>query len=188
MTPQRPYVKLANYLAEASNQVTLPDLDQDLPYFRGSSAQKDNMIHMATAWGYTNGIVIKKVYSEGIMFLHADSIQETQMDRLIMSATNNPDMTTGYENSDKVKWEKLPNIFKAPDYHWLNHMVKKGYRNEENCYPGFNLLVLDVDGSCSLSTAKLLLKKYKAIYYTTKRHTEEENRFRIVLPLSLIHI
>ena len=30
----------------------------------------------------------------------------------------------------------------------------------------------------------MLLKGYKAIYYTTKRHTETENRFRIVLPLN----
>ena len=184
MTPQRPYVKLANYLAEATHEVTLPDLDQDLPYFKGSIGQKDSMIHMATAWGYKNGIVIKKLYSEGVMFLHADAILETNLDELIMSATNNTDMTTGYENSKIVKWSKLPNIFKAPEYHWLNHNVKKGYRNEENCIPGFNLLVLDVDGSCSLSTAKMLMKKYKAIYYTTKRHTETENRFRIVLPLN----
>lgn len=138
---------------------------------------------MATAWGYKNGVVIKKLYSEGVMFLHADSISETNLDKLIISATVNSDMTTGYE-AGEVSWDRLPVICKAKGYHWLNHHVKKGYRNEENCIPGFNLIVLDVDGGCSLSTAKMLLKKYKAIYYTTKRHTEAENRFRIILPIN----
>ncbi len=59
-----------------------------------------------------------------------------------------------------------------------------GYRNEEKCIPGFNLVVLDVDSGVSLSTARLLLKDYTAMFYTTKRHTPEHNRFRIMLPLS----
>lgn len=183
MTPQRPYVKLARYLANANNEVTLADLDQDLPYFKGSISQKDTMINMATAWGYKNGVVVKKLYSDGVMFLHADAILETNLDELIMSATNNTDMTTGYENG-KVGFDKLPKIFKAPGYHWLSHHLNKGYRNEENAIPGFNLLVLDVDGSCQLSTAMMLLKDYKAIYYTTKRHTEDQNRFRVILPIN----
>lgn len=183
MTPQRPYVKLARYLANANNEVTLADLDQDLPYFKGSISQKDTMINMATAWGYKNGVVVKKLYSDGVMFLHADAILETNLDELIMSATNNTDMTTGYENG-KVGFDKLPKIFKAPGYHWLSHHLNKGYRNEENVIPGFNLLVLDVDGSCQLSTAMMLLKDYKAIYYTTKRHTEDQNRFRVILPIN----
>lgn len=183
MTPQRPYVKLARYLANANNEVTLADLDQDLPYFKGSISQKDTMINMATAWGYKNGVVVKKLYSDGVMFLHADAILETNLDELIMSATNNTDMTTGYENG-KVGFDKLPKIFKVPGYHWLSHHLNKGYRNEENVIPGFNLLVLDVDGSCQLSTAMMLLKDYKAIYYTTKRHTEDQNRFRVILPIN----
>ncbi|MCS5737213.1 hypothetical protein, partial [Herbiconiux daphne] len=32
--------------------------------------------------------------------------------------------------------------------------------------------------------AKLLLKDYKALYYTTKRHTQQDNRFRIMLPIN----
>ena len=59
-----------------------------------------------------------------------------------------------------------------------------GYRNEVNCIPGFNLVVIDVDHGISLTAAQLLLKDYKALFYTTKRHTEESNRFRIVFPTS----
>lgn len=59
-----------------------------------------------------------------------------------------------------------------------------GYRDEAHCLQGFNLVVIDVDHGISLDTAKSLLKGYKALYYTTKRHTDTENRFRIVFPTS----
>jgi hypothetical protein len=68
--------------------------------------------------------------------------------------------------------------------HWTAHHLNGGHRNEENCIAGFNLVVVDVDGGVSMSTAKLLLKDYKFLMYATKRHTETENRFRIVLPIN----
>lgn len=61
-----------------------------------------------------------------------------------------------------------------------------GYRKEENCLPGFNLVVIDVDEGTSIATAKLLLKEYKYLLYTTKRSTDKINRFRIVFPISHI--
>lgn len=181
MTPMKPYMKLAKYLSEYRGEVTLADLDEDVPYFKGTKTQKDELVQMATAWGYKNNILIKKSYMDSIMFLSADSLQETNLDRIIISYTNNNDMTTGYRN-EEVPFDKLPKLFKAQGFHWLSHHVADGYRKEENAIKGFNLLVLDVDGTCNLSTAKLLLKDYKAIYYTTKSHTDSENRFRIILP------
>ena len=181
MTPKKPFMKLAQYLADFKGEVTLADLDIDLPYFKGTKTMKDELIQMATAWGYKNNILIKKSFSDSIMFLSADSLQETNLDEVIVSYTNKTDMTTGYMN-EKVPFDKLPKLFSATGFHWLNHHVSDGYRKEENAIKGFNLLVLDVDGTCNLSTAKLLLKDYKAIYYTTKSHTDTENRFRIILP------
>ncbi|MFR7882305.1 MAG: hypothetical protein ACLU5J_13160 [Christensenellales bacterium] len=67
--------------------------------------------------------------------------------------------------------------------HWINHHVKNNHRNEENIIPGFNYdCFVDVDGTISLNTAQDLLKEYKYLIYTTKRHTEEVNRFRMILP------
>ena len=184
MTPQRPYIKLANYLAQTNTQVTLADLDEDLPSFRGSKTQKDEQIMMAIAWGYKNNIVIKKSFTDSILFLHADTIQETNLDNLIVSYTNNPDMTSDYFN-DTVSLENLAQLVQMADFHWLSHHVEHGYRREENAIAGFNLLVLDVDSSTKLTTAKMLLKKYTAIYYTTKRHQQDgEDRYRIILPLN----
>ena len=65
--------------------------------------------------------------------------------------------------------------------HWANHFFKNGHRAEENVFAGFNMVVIDVDGDISLDAAHELMK-YKFMTYTTKRHTEEENRFRLILP------
>lgn len=181
LTPQKPYVKLAKYLSSVPHEVTLADLDIDLPSFKGSKAQKDEMILMAIAWGYKNSIVIKKSYADSILFLHADSIQETNLDEVVLSYSK--DITTGYK-ADKVPFNKLDKLLTTANYHWLNHHLKEGYRKEDNCIIGFNLLVLDIDGTCNLSTAQMLLKGYKAIYQTTKSHTDRDHHYRIILPLN----
>lgn len=186
LTPERPYIKLARYLAQSKTEVTLPDLDEDLPTFRGSKTQKEEMIIMATAWGYKNNIIIKKAFNDGIMFLHGEAIEETNLDKMVVSYGTHE--AYNYR-SEQVPFDKLGKLVALDGYHWTNHGLKngdagQGHRNEENCQEGFNLLVLDVDGSVSLSTAMLLLKKYKAMYYTTKRHTEADNRFRIILPMN----
>ncbi|MGQ6545407.1 hypothetical protein ACUND2_22315 [Serratia sp. IR-2025] len=179
LTPERNYAKLAKYLADIKTDVTLADMDEDLPYFRGGKNQKDEMINLAIAYGYKNNIIVKRSYNDGIMFLSGESLKPTNLNEMTLSYSK--DMTSGYVPK-QVPFDQLHNLVNKPDLHWLTHHVMNGYRNEDNAIPGFNLLVIDVDGSCQLSTAKLLLKDYRALYYTTKRHTETENRFRILLP------
>lgn len=181
MTPERPYVKLAKYLAATKNEVTLADLDEDLPYFRGGRNQKDEMITMATAWGYKNNVIIRKAYNDGIQFLRGETLKKTDLAEMILSYTQNQDMTTGYQ-ARRAPFDKLHQMVTTDGVHWLNHHVASGYRNEENAIPGFNLIVLDIDGTMQLSTAKLLLQGQKALFYTTKRHTDQTNRFRIIMP------
>ena len=60
----------------------------------------------------------------------------------------------------------------------------RGYRNEASCIEGFNLCILDVDGNVSIKMVELLLARFKYFLYTTKRHTPENNRFRVILPMS----
>ena len=59
-----------------------------------------------------------------------------------------------------------------------------GHRKEENCIQGFNLAVIDVDGTVSIKTARALIKEYTYLLYTTKRSTDTTNRFRIIFPMS----
>ena len=48
------------------------------------------------------------------------------------------------------------------------------------------MIVVDCDGTISLNAVRDLLKDIKYLIYTTKRHTEEENRFRIIIPTNYI--
>ena len=61
-----------------------------------------------------------------------------------------------------------------------------GYRDSEHVIPGFNLAIIDVDGQISINSANWLLEGYKYLNYTTKRHTDKDNRFRIIFPLTHI--
>lgn len=179
LTRDRPYVKLAKYLASARREMTQADLVEDLPFYKGAASQKTEMLTLAIAYGYRNNIIIKKSYQDGIEFLRGESLVETNLDRMLVSYST--DIAMDYQN-DYAPFAQLHRLTQSQGLHWINHHLKNGHRTEENCIPGFNLIVVDVDGGVNLSTAKLLLKDYQAMYYTTKRHTEDEHRFRIILP------
>ncbi len=177
----RPYMKLAKYLAGVKRDVTQAELVEDLPFYKGGTAQKNELMTLAIAYGYKNNIVIKKSFSDGIEFIRGETLQETDLNKMVVSYS--ADITTDYRN-ETAPFDQLHKLTQAPGMHWVAHHLNGGYRNEENCIPGFNMVVVDVDGTVSLSTAKLLLKDYKYLIYTTKRHTEVENRFRIILPIN----
>lgn len=181
LTRDRPYVKLAKYVASVKRDVTQADLTEDLPFYRGGAAQKQEMLTLATAWGYKNNIIIKKSFADGIEFLRGETLKETDLSKLVISYSS--DIVTDYRN-ERAPFDQLHRLTQAPGLHWVAHHLNGGYRNEENCIPGFNLVVIDVDGGCNMSTAKLLLSGLKFLMYTTKRHTEDENRFRIILPIN----
>lgn len=179
LTRDRPYVKLAKYLASVGKEVTQADLVEDLPFYKGPASAKQEMLTLAIAYGYKNNIIIKKAFTDGIEFLRGESLKPTDLNRMIVSYST--DITTGYMN-EVAPFDQLHKLTQAQGMHWVGHHLKDGYRNGENAIPGFNLVVLDVDGGMSLEVAKSLLKDYKALYYTTKRHTPTEHRFRILLP------
>ena len=181
LTRDRNYVKLAKYIATVRRDITQADLVEDLPFYRGAAAQKQEMLILATAWGYKNNIIIKKSFSDGIEFLRGESLQETNLAKLTVAYST--DITEGYIN-EYAPWDKLHVLTQKAGLHWVAHHLTEGYRNEENCIPGFNLVVIDVDGGVNLSTVQLLLKNYKYLLYTTKRHTDAEHRFRLILPIN----
>lgn len=181
LSREKPYVKLARYVATCGQELTQPDLLNELPYYKGSVGQRNELMSLAIAYGYKNNIIIKRSFTDGVEFIRGETLKKTDLSQLIIAYTKNEDMTSGYRN-DRTAWDKLDLLGKANGIHWLNHHVRGGYRTEENAEPGFNMIVLDIDGTMSLQTAKVLLKGTKAAFYTTKRHTEETNRFRILIP------
>ena len=183
LTRDRNYVKLAKYIANTKRDVTQADLVEDLPFYRGGIAQKNEMMGLAIAYGYKNNIIIKKSISDGIEFFTGETLQVTDISKCIVSYSNQ--LAEGYVNK-QGPWEDLYKLVQASGIHWVSHHLANGYRNEENCINGFNLVVIDVDGGIDMSTAQLLLKDYKYLMYTTKRHTDQENRFRIIFPTNFV--
>lgn len=181
MKRDRPHIKLANYIAHSGRELTHADLVEDLPFYKGSEAQKRDMLNLATQYGYKNNIFIKKELIDGIEFLSGKSVPLTDLEKMIFAAS--PDITTGYTTQRKP-FHRLHKLVTAPNYHWVTHSLKDAYRSEANIIPGFNLAVLDVDTGVSIETAQLLLKDYKYLLHVTKRHTPTNHRYRIIMPLS----
>lgn len=181
MNRDQPYVKLARYMAEVGRPVTHADLTNDLPYYKGSKQTKDELLQLGIAWGYQNNIIIKREFNDGIEFLRGESLKRTDLNQMVVSYSQ--DIATGYKN-ERAPWDKLHQMTQTSGIHWVNHHFKDGHRQEDSAVAGFNMIVVDVDGGVSLDIAKQLLTGYKALFYTTKRHTTQEHRFRILLPIN----
>jgi len=183
LTRDRNYVKLAKYIAASKRELTHVDLVEDLPFYKGSESQKRELMTLATAFGYKNNIIIKKQFSDGIEFLKGESLEETQMDKMIVSYSR--DIVSDYKNQF-APFSKLPNLTTKRDLHWVSHALIDGYRDSNHVIPGFNMIVLDVDEGATIKEVRSLLADYTYHIYTTKRHTDKANRFRVIMPMSHI--
>lgn len=180
LTRERPYVKLAKYIATAKKELTQADLVEDLPFYKGSVAARNEMISLAIAWGYKNNTIIKKSYSDGVEFIRGETLEETDTSKIVVAYSQ--DITEGYQNHE-APFDKLHLMACNPGYHWTSHHLKGGYRNEENAIPGFNTIVIDVDGAgTTVQAVQKLLEGFKYFIYTTKSHTKEKPCFRLVIP------
>lgn len=175
------YVRLFNYIADVGNKVTEADLYSNLHFYSGSQqSQRKDMKALAAAYAYTVGGLFKETSKNGVMFYEAEVLKETDLNKMIMSYST--DITTGYQN-EEVKWDELGDFVIADGFHYVSHHLVDGYRKAENATGSINLVVLDVDHDCDIELARSLLRDYKYILYTTKRHTDKEHRFRIIMPL-----
>lgn len=180
---EKTYVKLAKYIASIGSEVTHADLLEALPFYKSGNSARNEMITLATAWGYKKHIIIKKAFIDGIEFFKGETLEETKLDEMIISYGDH--WAYNYL-SEKVPFERLHELTQTQGMHWCNHFLKQGHRAEENVLAGFNMIVIDVDEGISLDTAHALMKDYKFLTYTTKRHTEEVNRFRLIIPINYV--
>lgn len=176
-------MKLAKYIASVGTEVTHADLLEALPFYKAGNAARNEMITLATAWGYKKHIIIKKSFIDGIEFFKGETLEETKLDEMIVSYGDH--WAYNYLG-ERVPFDQLSQLTQAQGMHWANHHFKNGHRAEENVIAGFNMVVIDVDEGISLETAHALMKDYKFLTYTTKRHTEEVNRFRLILPINYV--
>ncbi|ARM71089.1 DNA primase [Vibrio phage pVco-7] len=182
------FARLALFLSEAREPLTIADMMEELPYMpKASGAQKD-ILKNATAWGHKHNVIIKRNFVDDIEFFKGESLEETNLDELRLS--HSKDIAHGYRPETKVPFDKLSVITMMEDAHWCSHHFVKGHRHTRNVIQGFNMIVLDIDGTCPLDQAKSVLEDYTYYIYTTKRHQlayddkPAADRYRIILPTS----
>jgi len=180
---EKPYVKLAKYIANVGTEVTHADLHEALPFYKASNSARNEMMTLATAWGYKKHIIIKKSFTDGIEFFKGETLKETNINEMIISYSNH----WAYSFlEEKVPFDQLHVLTQSEGMHWSNHHYRNQHRSEENVIAGFNAIVLDVDEGTSLDLAHELLKDFTFLSYTTKRHQTEGHgdRYRIILPIN----
>lgn len=185
LTREKPYVKLARFMAETTQEVTHADLLESLPFYKSGIGARNELMSLATAWGYKNHIIIQKSFVDGIEFFKGKTLTKTDLDAVQISYGQH--YAFDYL-SEQVPFADLPKLMQQGGMHWINHALTKGeegqgHRAETNVKAGFDLIVLDIDENTSVKLAQDLLKDYTYLIYTTKSHTEEQNRFRIILPM-----
>ena len=189
---EKPYERLAKFIAgNMGGELTQVDLSNQLPFYRGSQTVRNDMMTSAIAWGYKNNILIKKTYRDGIEFFTGESLEETDLDKIIVSYSK--DLADNYVN-DTVSFKNMVNLVTYKDLHWTNHHTIDRHRSEKTMVEGFNCIVLDIDGTTTLQVVQELLKDYTYVIHTTKRHQqlvemekgvfEKRDRFRIILPIN----
>lgn len=183
---EKPYEKLAKYVADnQAKELTQVDIANDLPFYKGTRANKIELMHMATAWGYKNNIIIKKSFKDGIEFFTGETLKETDLDQLTVAYSQS--FSDGYLN-DTAKWAGLSKLVTTQGYNWLNHHSLNGKRSNKDMSTGFNLIVLDIDGGVPISVVESLMGDYKYLIHTTKRHQVPDatgkayDRFRLIFP------
>lgn len=185
MNREKPYVRLASYIADIGRKITQVELIEDLPFYRGSESQKRELMNLAVAYGYQNGIIIKKTIGDGIEFYQGSKLEQTNLEKLILSYSTQ--LADDYKpvNNRATRWEHLYELTTYPTgMNYCSHYFEDGHRTSDKAKPEFNLLILDVDKGLNIDTCKTLLKDYKFLISTTKRHSESEHRYRIILPMS----
>ena len=183
MTREKNYVRLAKYIASVKQELTQTDIQEALPFFKGSQGFRTDMMNLAASWGYKRHIIIRKTFNDGIEFFSGETLEETDTDQIQVSYSDH--FAYNYQ-TEKVPFDQLHMMTQAPGFHWANHAFQQGHRSEEKAVPGFNLVAIDVDGGISLDAVHDMMKDHRFMTYTTKRHTPQENRFRLLLPINYV--
>lgn len=179
----KPYERLAKYIADVGTELTQADLVEALPFYNKTLQAKADMMSLAIAWGYKNNVLIKRSIVDGIEFISGESLEATDLNKLIVSYSNH--FAEGY-SIDQGSFSELDKLLLADNMNWCSHGFKEDYRLESNIIPGFNLIVLDIDEGQPINWTRSVLSKYTYAIHTTKRHTEEQNRYRLIIPTNYI--
>ena len=177
-----PHAKLARYIAGVEAEQTHAELFNALPFYKAATkAERQDLLTMATSWGYRQHIILKKQYVDGIELISGETLKETSLDAVSLSYST--DYAYHYDGGE-LAFADLPELTQEPNLHWSNHSYTDGHRCEEKIVEGFNLLVFDIDGESPMNVVHDLMDDHVFMTHTTKRHTPDVNRFRLILPMN----
>lgn len=94
---------------------------------------------------------------------------------------NNPKAYTAGFGYECTVWEDFYKITQRFSY--SNAIFKDGYRKVSNITGFGNLLIFDVDANYDINEVRENLKGVKSFIATTRSHTPEHHKFRIVIPV-----
>ena len=176
------YARLARFIADKGTALTIPEIQEKLPFFRVGDQVRKDMLRQAIAFGMRNNIVIRRgLMDEGVETFTGEKLKPTNVDEIQISVSHHEayDYVTG-----QVPFKEFAMLSELKEDHFVTHVFKNGHRHNQNLIPGFNLLVLDVDGGIPISAAHKLLAGHAFATYTTRRHAEDAHRYRVLLPTS----
>lgn len=178
-------IRLAKYIASVGIPMTHYDLHEALPFYKESASKRREMLALATQWGYKNNIIIKQeTISPNIELISGETLKPTNLEELIISISQNHN-TYGFEDY-LMSFDDLPNLATNSQYQWANHYYTDNARSDVNTRTGFNMVVLDIDGTADINEVATYLEEYNFFIYTTKSHTDNCHRFRLILPIKYI--
>lgn len=194
---ERSYATLARFLAAQKTPVTLADISESLPFFKTAWSARKEQLELAGAWGRRHFITIQEEKVDGISMYQGFALEQTNLSNLVVSASIN--QATGYEPLS-LDWNqgRVGTLLKLTNHElmgstdgtrsavsWCPVLFKDGHRKTENAIPGFNLIVLDIDGTTTLESVHDILAGYHFATCTTKSHTADSHRFRVVIPMNV---
>jgi hypothetical protein len=191
MTRDTPYVRLAKYIASCDKQLTLTELNEALPYVPKAANARAEMINNAVSYGSRSGIIIKRKLSGGVEIVSGQYLQSVNNEKLqIYASSHNTYKFAGHTKSISqiANWmvkAKYKDGRAFPKYSWMVHECEDGHRHSKNIIQGFENVVIDCDAGAKIDVVMEALNEQGVNYilHTTKRHTKDAHRFRLILPM-----
>lgn len=195
-----PYVRLAKFLMSSSQEISINQL-LGLPDMKDPNNVKNKLFEAASSYAYDNNYLlhyIQRQESDTTLTYYKSTKLEVNdfktFEPIISYTKYNLEKHLHGEHIESTKgWnltlDRLVNMIKCSDLAFTTHYSSNGERKESQCELGFNLIVLDIDGTANIELAKVMLSNYNNIIYTTKSHMKSKNgkepahHYRIILPI-----
>lgn len=177
MDRDKPYMTLAKYIVESRNELTHADLSENLPFYPKGVSQRNELMLLAKAWGFKEGILIKTNVVEGVEFISGETLTDTDLNKIRISASR--DANTGYK-SFEAKFTDIPQIINQDGAFWVNHQLSGSLAIEREVIEGFNIVAFEIsEAGFSKNNFVELFKDYS---YILKEVDDEI--YQVVLPIN----